>query len=75
MAKFKTQNTGQSETSAVQWRSSKRNSTPGKLPDNWRHFLVDVTLLPRLWIGRLLLRLSALFARCAVRVAPEMVAK
>jgi hypothetical protein len=75
MVKFKTRNTGQSETYAAQWQSSKRNSTPTPLPDNWRHFFRDVTLPIRLTIGRQLLRLSALCARCAVKVAPEIVAK
>jgi hypothetical protein len=73
MAKYKTQNTGQSETYAEQWRSSKHNSTPRRLPENWKQFFQDVTLPTRLWIGNRLLRLSTFFARSAIKVAPEIV--
>lgn len=74
MVKFKTRTTGRSETYAAQWRSSKHNSTPRRLPENWKQFFQDVTVPIRLWIGNRLLRLSTLFARCAVKIAPEMIA-
>jgi hypothetical protein len=72
MVKYKTRTTGQSETYTEQWQSSKLNSTPRRLPENWKQFFQDVTVPIRLWIGNRLLRLSTLSARCAVRIAPEM---
>jgi hypothetical protein len=75
MVKYKTRTTGQSETYTEQWQSSKHNSTPRRLPENWKQFFQDVTLPIRLRIGRLLLCLSALSARSAVKIAPEMVGR
>ena len=74
MVKSKTPTiTGQRAKYDVQWQPSKRNDTPRRLPENWKQFFQDVTVPIRLWIGNRLLRLSTLFARCAVKIAPEMV--
>jgi hypothetical protein len=75
MAKYKTQNTGRSETYTAPWQSSKHSNTPRKLPENWKQFFQDVTVPIRLWIGNRLLRLSTFFARSAIKVAPEIIAK
>jgi hypothetical protein len=73
MERSKTQITGPLESFGEPLNSPRRSNKPQLSQDNSRRSFRGLTYPIRISIGRLLLRLSALCAVSAVKVAPELV--
>ena len=72
MAKLPTPIIGLPETSAELLNFNKPDNKPHSLPPNLKPLQAGSMLSTRLFISLMLLRCSAWFASCAVKITPEM---